>query len=567
MDWYKNLAENIATSIIGNAHDKFFKEGKNLDFMGVTVFEEADSFSPGKMVDAFSAVLNMTKEELNYLIDLTIQQNISTWGILYYLRGLARLNKRINISELIGKEKLNLLKQKLHYRTFLTDDLKLKYPMPTNYLGCAFAICLYRENLGWENEDNSHKILTNLMEHVSKFSKSGLYSDEGNGEGRFDRYTFLLPAELCERLIDCGKEVPSYILTMLRKSCDVVMMLDNDRGAGFNYGRSIGIYGDTAVMEILSVAAYLGVLKNDELETVYSYCQRVAKRITWIWFDKEKNVFDMWSDGKKGDNYLSPDRALGDNLSVSMHLINTFNLWKKVDIEEPSSEDEKQFYFETFANDENMYALAIFKDKGYSFSIPFISGGSGRYLHSAYFPVPQEGSILVCPPSSPLPMLTPVFLTKKEECLSPIVFFKNIKHKENGEKIYISYEMDGICLIGGLEPKKDNRIKVKSEYFIEPGIIERHDVYTIDETIDLKCVVMEFANFLKPVKKMGNKVIFSGDGIKSFEARGLDIVNIMDVSKEKRYSTPIGNLKGLVQYVRDTFVPGKPIEITWTLTY
>ena len=80
-------------------------------------------------------------------------------------------------------------------------------------------------------------------------------------------------------------------------------------------------------------------------------------------------------------------------------------------------------------------------------------------------------------------------------------------------------------------------------------------------------MVMEFANFLKPVNKLGNKVIFSGSGIKSFEARGLDIVSIVDVSKEKRYSTPVGNLKGLVQYVRDTFVPGKPIEITWTLTY
>ena len=51
MDWYKNLAENIATRIIGNAHDKFFKEGKNLDFMGVTVFEEADSFDTENLLD------------------------------------------------------------------------------------------------------------------------------------------------------------------------------------------------------------------------------------------------------------------------------------------------------------------------------------------------------------------------------------------------------------------------------------------------------------------------------------------------------------------------------------
>ena len=42
-------------------------EGKNLDFMCVTVFEEADSFTPWKMVDAFSAVLNMTKEELKLI--------------------------------------------------------------------------------------------------------------------------------------------------------------------------------------------------------------------------------------------------------------------------------------------------------------------------------------------------------------------------------------------------------------------------------------------------------------------------------------------------------------------
>jgi len=93
-----------------------------------------------------------------------------------------------------------------------------------------------------------------------------LFSDETPGEGRFDRYSILLAAEICTRLIDTQMQVPELYLRRLRRSCDVHLKLMNRNGNGFAYGRTLGAYGDTSLLEVLSIAAYLDVLTETEKE-------------------------------------------------------------------------------------------------------------------------------------------------------------------------------------------------------------------------------------------------------------------------------------------------------------
>jgi hypothetical protein len=84
------------------------------------------------------------------------------------------------------------------------------------------------------------------------------FSDETAGQGRCDRYSILLAAEICERFIETGLSVAPELKALLRKSASVALNAANADGSGFTMGRSLGPYGETAMQEILSTAAYQG---------------------------------------------------------------------------------------------------------------------------------------------------------------------------------------------------------------------------------------------------------------------------------------------------------------------
>ncbi|MGH1558514.1 hypothetical protein ACRAWD_13890 [Caulobacter segnis] len=61
------------------------------------------------------------------------------------------------------------------------------------------------------------------------------------------------------------------MLTWLRKSADVMLMRLDADGRGFEYGRSIGPYGETAIIEVLTAAAVLDLLTPPEKDLAYAY--------------------------------------------------------------------------------------------------------------------------------------------------------------------------------------------------------------------------------------------------------------------------------------------------------
>ena len=59
----------------------------------------------------------------------------------------------------------------------------------------------------------------------------------------------------------------------------------NGEGHGFEYGRSIGPYGETSIVEVLTAAAAMGILNDDEMALAYGYASRAAEHYVNFWID------------------------------------------------------------------------------------------------------------------------------------------------------------------------------------------------------------------------------------------------------------------------------------------
>ena len=299
--------------------DRIVEGGLELTIDGTPAYNEKAQFVGGKVInEACYVVQEFLKTEESYqklgdVIRMVSDMPMETWGILNGISGLYRLKKAGLLEKVVDPETLEKLRISMDWRTFV--DVENHYALihkPTNYYGVAFGIARHRELLGWEKEGHSKILLDRLMEHIDQYSGEFSFMDETPGEGRFDRYSILVPSELASQLLATGWEVPEKIKGMLQKSARIFVELADQKGLGFSYGRSIGAYGATAALEVLSAAAEVGgLLTEDELEIAYGYSVKVMEHMVDFWYDKDMESINMWEHGRKTDNYRNKYRILG----------------------------------------------------------------------------------------------------------------------------------------------------------------------------------------------------------------------------------------------------------------
>jgi len=243
------------------------KAGMTVD--GVKVFESNDKFLPGKIAVGLAYPLLATPQDdpkfaarlagYRALADLTVDQANDTWGIYYYMEALWMLKRAGLLEQAVSPQTLAKLRAQLDWRSFVRPDLTL-IDLPNNYYGVAFSIARLRMLMGWEDERGSQVLLARMLDHYRRFSGVYGFADETDGEGRFDRYSVLLIGEISQRLIETDMPPPPEVKVWLRRSVDLMLSRFNDRGEGFEYGRSLGPYGETCFLEVMTAAAKFGLL-------------------------------------------------------------------------------------------------------------------------------------------------------------------------------------------------------------------------------------------------------------------------------------------------------------------
>jgi hypothetical protein len=572
--------------------DYFFKklvaEKEAVIIDGYAPFKSNDKFLPGKVAAGLGHVLLNTASDdpklpqllrdYRDIADMTVAMDNHTWGIYYYLGTLVKLKQAGLLERAISPATLNKLRKSLDWRHFVTvPDYEL-INLPTNYYGVAFSVARLRMMLGWEDDSAAKVLLDKMLTHYKRYSGQYGFSDETPGEGRFDRYSILLIAEICERFIETGLEPTPELKSLLRKAADVALNVANTAGDGFSFGRSLGPYGETALVEILSVSAYLDVLNPEEKQYAYAFSSRVAARYMDFWYDPQIHSIDMWGKGRRTDAYRGKHRILGENFSLLHQLISTNDMWNmagmkdakpKADLQAWLDRNRPEFSVTTFAQGEYDRALAIYRDGKHVVSLNMINGGASQHANSPYYPLPFSPGIVsgIADGGIAHAQLLPKFTMADGSQLIATAYIQDIRSSSDDHRHTVSYRQDALDKVGKNGPVKDGRIKLETSYTLEHGLMTRIDKYTPVGTQEVERLSLDFASFSDGPTLDGGTVRFKQGDVTEFSVFGLQQCSVAPTTAMDGYQAPYGPMRTLVSCGRGKFTMKQPLTITWSIRY
>jgi hypothetical protein len=564
---------------------KLVKDGRNLELDGTPVFNGSDKFLPGKialgLVDFLIALPDDDPRLPGYLADfrkiakLTADDANDTWGAYYYLSALNKLREAGRLKDAVDPLTLAKLRVRLDWRMFVDVDTYALIDHPNNYYCVAFAIARLRTRMGWEDGAPAEKLYAKIAEHYALYSGEYGFADETDGEGRFDRYSVLLAGEIAQRFIETGGKPPPEVLIWLRKSADVMMMRLDAEGRGFEYGRSIGPYGETAIIEVLTAAAVLDVLTPTEKDLAYAYSARAAQRYVEFWQDPKTGSVNLWDGGRRTDDYRGKFRILGENLSLAHQYAYTSAHWARLGYKGKAPAADWAKGLKTlprrqvtwFARGQYDRLLVSVRDGDRMISLPVINGGGSQHMHNPYFPIPFSPGMLTGSPDGVAPFLTPRLTLEDGSALMPLAYFKDAKVEAKGARTTVSWRQDELDLMGKNAPVPDKRVSVKTTYVLEPGRIIRTDVFTPMGGAKVKDVELQFGSFSGGARQSGTVTAFADGAVRRFAVDGLKACQPGPVGEDKEYRSATGAMTTKVVCRGAPSDPGAPFTVTWRLDY
>jgi hypothetical protein len=556
----------------------------------------------------------------------------NSWGEYYYLLALNNLRAQGMLEEAFGSEMLAALEKRLTLCDMYGADGSgvtdvcpkdgspidvATLNLPTNYYAVSYGIAGLRQKLGWGNPaftaaddpalaqmDGRDALLETTLKHYRKDSSGG-FSDEANNrsktfydEARYDRYSALLIGEIVQRSFEMGNaaNISDEMKGYLRKSVDLVLPQLNVDGKGFNYGRSIGPYGDTAFMELLTAAAYASVLTPDEKKVAYAFVTKAAQRFHHYWYDATLPTpsVNMWVKGRGTDTYRNRARVMGENFSLLHQYMYVSGRWNEMGFRSVAPMSDKQFqawldktlprYRLTWYNQPN--------DAAHPYSAALVTVRDGRrvinlnlsqapeYSHlTPYFPTPISDRLVYGTTDQSYPLLVPQINYEGKNYL-PVTYYKNLAVQEKKGVVTVSFETQKFRL-AEKNPKyeTDLDLQVKTEIIFGKGSISRTDTLASKTLAGNATVRTDYTSFAPTTKLVvehdGLSVKISDDVATAFATQGFDKCELTgfatkaDGKPNLLSTTPIGQLQSAFSCTSASFVPNAEgrRSFGWTLKY
>jgi hypothetical protein len=570
-------AERLLTELV--------KEKRALVIDGQPVFNGSDKFLPGKLAIALVEYLvTVPKDDprlpellkdFRDVAKLTVDEANDSWGAYYYVLALDKLRTAGLLDQAVDRLTYAKLRVRLDWRMFVDPDTHQLIDHPTNYYVVALGIARLRHHLGWEDETGSDALYAMVAEHYRKYSGDYGFSDETDGDGRFDRYSVLLAGELVNHFIETGGQAPREALTWLRKSVDVMLPRLHADGAGFEYGRSLGPYGETAIIEVLTAAARTGLLNEDERALAYAYASRAAQRYVEFWISKGTGSVNLWDEGRRTDDYRGKFRILGENLSLAHQFAYTNEAWNAMGFkDEPAMVNFEAALDKLPAQTVTWFAKGDFdrllltrRDAGHIIGLPLINGGASQHMHHPYFPIPFSRGMLEGVPDGTKPMLVPQFTLKDGAVLMPLVFIQGAAVETRGSTTTLTYRQSQMDRMGRASPAGDDRLTVTTTYTLEPHRLTRSDVFIAKQPLGVAAIRIEFAGFSTDPRTSGNTTVFGGGAVTAFQVNGLESCQAKSLAQDHDYESDTGAMTSLVTCASGPSILEGQQTITWSISY
>lgn len=565
---------------------RLMAERRDMVIDGQPVFAVNDKFLPGKIAVGMAGLILETPRSdpafstylagFRDLANLTLEDTNTEWGVYYYLLALHRLQQAGLLDQAVEPATLARLRHQLDWRSFVREGDLTLINLPNNYYGVAYSVAQLRSLLGWESADAADALLDKALAHYATYSDYG-FADETDGQGRFDRYSVLLIGEIAQRFIDVGREPPARVKAWLRTSAELVLLRAGPDGDGFEYGRSIGAYGETAMLEVLTAAATLGVLTPEEMDVAYALSSVITARYMDFWVEAGTGSVNLWDEGRRTDTYRGRHRILGENLSLARQHTYTNALWNRLGYRDrvPTADlaawrrSRPRSTLTWFDRGGHDRALLTVIDGSRLFGLPIVNGGPTQHMNTPYFPIPFSPGLIAGSPDATFPQLITRATLADGSVLQPLSYLSDVSHTQDGDIVRLEVQQAAMDRMGQVAPVADDRISAVTHYRFAPGEVARRDTYSARSGTGPVDLDLEFAAF-QPVASVrrdgaGWRIAYSDGTLQGLTVSGLDTCATAPLKPE--YQTPAGPFRSVVRCAsrgRDT---GTPVDLAWTLTY
>jgi hypothetical protein len=561
------------------------KDKRKLTIDGTPVFNGSDKFLPGKIAIALVEYLvtvprddpRLPKllKDFREVARLTVDDANDSWGAYYYVLALDKLRQAGLLDQAVDRLTYAKLRVRLDWRMFVDPATYELIEHPNNYYVVALGIARLRHQMGWEDETGANAVYAKVAEHYRKYSGDFGFADETDGDGRFDRYSVLLAGELANHFIETGARVPDEASAWLRKSADVMLQHMHADGAGFEYGRSLGPYSETAIIEVLTAAARVGLLTGDERALAYAYSSRAAQRYVDFWISRDTGSVNLWDDGRRTDDYRGKFRILGENLSLSHQFAYTNEAWNAMGFKDQRPIDGFDAALERlpaqtvtwFAKGTYDRLLVTRRDAGHIIALPLINGGASQHMHHPYFPIPFSRGMLEGVADGTKPVLVPQITLNDGAVLMPLAFIRDAKVDVRGSTTTVTYHQSEMDRMGGAAPVGDDRLSVTTTYVLAPNRLTRQDVFVPKQPLDIRAIRMEFASFSTDAKISDTTTTFGDGAVTSFRMSGLDSCQVRALNREHDYESDTGAMTSLVACSSGSSTMTGPLTLAWSISY
>ncbi len=517
--------------------DKCFKEGENAEYMDVRLFDEPEKFVKGAFFNDVAHLCVYYKKtgdkrfdeavmRLHFACDLIKNDKVRTWGKSSLLHGMCTL-RASGLLGLLSEDEVSAIEEKSRYDDFLDPETVTLKGYPTNYYQVAMACAGMRELLGFENGGYCDKIKEKLFSVMQGFSDDG-WMDENPPYGRFDRYTFMICAELSDTLYYINRKTPDFALNNLKNAFRLAIACANERGDGVIYGRSLSVHGDCAFLEIISTAMRLGIAEKEDIPVALAYSRAILRKTLDFWYDRDRRSFNLWLDGRTTNNYRQIHRLLEVNLDMCNHLLTTLANFEAAGYADteldslsiPNAHPFGNPYIVNYVNEnDKVRTLYSFVNNGRLIQLPLISAGTMKQA-AAYLPFPASVGELEAAPETQIPWLVPEYTTHEEGVkYLPAGFYDRIETANSEGKTVIRAS-------GFLSELKNGGAPEKSRYR-----------FNADYVFDNTGILMSFNSELKDARY---RVIYARPyGARCYVTSDTE-PTISNISDDKEFFTPHG---------------------------
>ncbi|VWC67453.1 hypothetical protein BLA39750_00279 [Burkholderia lata] len=607
-----------------------------------------DKFLPGKLALGLSYILidMKSKNDPQYASYLATYQTITTammaqsgsnytyantsWGEYYYLVALNNLKAHGMLNEVFSDAMLATLQQRLTFCDMFGPDASGKTDTcpatgtpidiaslntAQNYYAVSYGIAGLRQKLGWSSPTFASKtdasvatmgardaLLYTLTNHIRNDSSGG-FSDEASNthttyydQARFDRYSTLLIGEVTERTFEMGNEanLTPELKGYLRKSVDLILPQLNADGQGFNYGRSIGPYGDSAFMEVLTAAANAGVLSDQEKQVAYAFIYQAAHRFDTYWYDPSLPTpsVNMWVKGRGTDAYRGKPRVMGENFSLLHQYLYVNAWWNKLGFggKAPMADADYNAWLDALPH----YTLTWYNQPGdtaHPYSAALVTVRDGRRVinlnlsqapdynsYTPYYPVPFSDKLIYGTTDLGYALLVPQ-VSYNGKTYIPVTYYKNLNVQQSNGQVIVSFDTAKFRLASkNAAYTTDLDLQVHTVLTFAHGSVARSDTLSTGTLTGNLSVETDFTSFADFASTQANgdgvSVTYSNSAATGYAASGFDTcaLSAFDTANgttNPLSTTPIGQLHSNFACTTKPFALGTGATRTfgWTLKY